>query len=161
MALKIYMEDRAEEITDTAAFFHQYTLVQAAGGVIRNDAGDILMIFRRGKWDLPKGKMDAGELPEECAEREVKEETGLVSVVRERFLTTTYHTYTENDRPILKETAWYLYRAPGNQPLVPQEEESITEIIWVQGKEISKYTQNTFELIKDVLETAGIPRLSM
>jgi hypothetical protein len=56
-----------------------YTIIQAGGGLVYNDAGDIMMIFRRGKWDLPKGKLDKGETIDECALREVGEETGITS----------------------------------------------------------------------------------
>ena len=62
------------------SFFKHFTLVQAAGGLVENDEGKVLIIFRRGKWDLPKGKMDEGETPALCAIREVEEETGLRNI---------------------------------------------------------------------------------
>src|SRR5262245_20291408 len=62
------------------AFFKQFTLVQAAGGLVWNDTGKVLLIFRKGMWDLPKGKADEGEKLEDCALREVQEETGLKNI---------------------------------------------------------------------------------
>ena len=59
--------------------------IQAGGGLVENEKGEILFMFRKGKWDLPKGKLDPGESYESCALREVQEETGyrcrLVSFV--------------------------------------------------------------------------------
>ena len=52
-------------------------LVQAAGGLVRNNKGKMLFIFRKNKWDLPKGKVDKGETLENGAMREVEEETGV------------------------------------------------------------------------------------
>ncbi len=62
------------------AFFKHFIIIQAAGGLVKNEQNEILFIFRRGKWDLPKGKNDGDEIPRECAVREVKEETGLQKI---------------------------------------------------------------------------------
>ena len=137
------------------SFFKKFTLIKAAGGLVLDDDGQLLLIFRRGKWDLPKGKLDPGESPEVCAEREVKEETGLNSATIKKHLITTYHTYEESGKQILKETAWYLMHSPNQPSLEPQTNEQIMEAVWVPKKEIKKYTSNTYFLIKDVLKSAG------
>ncbi len=62
------------------AFFKLFKPVTAAGGLVENEKGEVLLIFRRGKWDLPKGKLDPGETIEQCAVREVEEETGLKNI---------------------------------------------------------------------------------
>ena len=54
--------------------------VVAAGGLVTNDKNELLTMFRRGKWDLPKGKLDEEETIEACALREVREETGIEPV---------------------------------------------------------------------------------
>ena len=151
MSLKIYSEDDYQLIDDSAAFFKKYNCITAAGGVVINDEEKILMIFRRGKWDLPKGKLEDDEPVELCAEREVKEETGLSQIALERFVTTTYHTYEEKGQPVLKNTHWYLFRAHGHQSLKPQTEEDIMEIEWVDKKELKLYLDQSYALIKDVL----------
>ena len=156
MAVKIYFEDEFKMIHDTAEFIKDYTMIAAAGGVVINDEGRILMIFRRGKWDLPKGKLEEGELIEDCAEREVKEETGLSDIKLEKFLLTTYHTYSEKGKSILKDTHWYLFRAHGIQDVNPQTEEDIMKIEWVYPSELPGYTNNTYELIRDVLRATGL-----
>ena len=156
MAVKIYFEDEFKMIENTAEFIKDYTMIAAAGGVVINDEGRILLIFRRGKWDLPKGKLEEGELIEDCAEREVKEETGLSDIKLEKFLLTTYHTYTEKGKSILKDTHWYLFRAHGKQDVNPQTEEDIMEIEWIYPSELPEYTSNTYQLIRDVLRAAGV-----
>ena len=140
------------------AVFKKFTLIQAAGGLVMDTSNAMLFIFRKGKWDLPKGKLDPGEPLDECALREVKEETGLKQVELGRPLGVTYHTYDENGRHILKETHWFLMKAPAGQHVQPQQEEEITEIKWVKEGELDKYMKNTFPLIKDVLTAAKLPQ---
>src|SRR5207253_9617773 len=110
------------------AFYKHFTLVIAAGGLVTNTDNDILMILRRGKWDLPKGKLDKGETLEKCAVREVEEETGLTGIELEKKIITTYHTYTEFGKHILKESHWFKMKYPLNEKPVPQTEEDITEV---------------------------------
>ena len=133
------------------AFYKKFTLVIASGGLVQNEKKEILLIFRRGKWDLPKGKLDKGETLEDCAVREVEEETGLQKVKLVAPLTITYHTYHEGTRFILKESHWYNMKATGDQKLVPQTEEDIHEIKWVKADDLSKYRKNAFPSVVDVL----------
>jgi len=139
------------------AFWKKFVLVKAAGGLVQNDAGKLLFMFRRNKWDLPKGKLDDGESLEQCAVREVEEETGLKDVHLGKPLLITYHTYDESGKHFLKETHWYRMTAPGDQSVIPQQEEQITEIKWVGEKDLRTLLRNTFPSIIDVLRTAGIP----
>ncbi|WP_276504643.1 NUDIX hydrolase [Terrimonas pollutisoli] len=134
------------------AFFKKFTLVQAAGGLVKNGQGENLVIFRRGKWDLPKGKLDKGESLEECAVREVEEETGLQNIKLLAPLLVTYHTYHEGTKFILKESHWYKMQTLNNQDLVPQTEEDIQQVIWVDDKDLSKYMKDAFPSVVDVLK---------
>jgi len=122
-------------------------------------------MFRRGKWDLPKGKLDAGETLEQCAVREVGEETGLSAIQLHSPLLITYHTYDENGKHILKETHWYRMSVSGGQAAIPvpdkriakfQADEAITEIVWADKERIAAMTKNTFPSIIDVLSAAGL-----
>lgn len=149
----IFLHHNLAELEKT--FRKKFTLVKAAGGLVLNDEGDILMMLRRGKWDLPKGKLDPGESLETCAVREVQEETGVNKVVLEKPLVVTYHTYDESGKHILKESHWYLLKAPGQQALIPQSEEQITQLKWVTPGEVKQYINNTFPSIIDVLEAGG------
>jgi 8-oxo-dGTP pyrophosphatase MutT (NUDIX family) len=130
-------------------------LIRAGGGLVKNEKNEVLFIFRRGKWDLPKGKLDEGETLEQCALREVEEETGVGQLELVRFLLITEHDYEERGKPILKETHWWLMKTIGNQPLIPQKEEDITEIRWIGPADFNLIKQNTYPAILDVLRMAG------
>ncbi len=129
--------------------------IQAGGGLVENEQREVLFIFRRGKWDLPKGKLDRGETLEQCAIREVEEETGVGQLQLIRFLLITEHEYVERGKKILKETHWWLMKTGGSQTLVPQTEEDITEIKWVGSADFDVVLQNTYPAIVDVLKSAG------
>ncbi|HLG39789.1 MAG TPA: NUDIX domain-containing protein [Chitinophagaceae bacterium] len=135
------------------AFFKKFTLIQAAGGLVTNEKDELLLIFRRGKWDLPKGKLDRGEKLEDCAIREVEEETGLKNVKLISPLMITYHTYHEGSKFILKESHWYNMKASDEQSLQPQTEEDIHEILWVKSSNLQTYMKNSFPSVTDVLKT--------
>lgn len=138
------------------AFWRKFMLVQAAGGLVFNEAGQVLLIFRRGRWDLPKGKLDPGESLDECAIREVREETGVSALVLQEFLGTTYHTYEESGHHILKESHWFSMTAQGEQTLTPQQTEDITEAVWAEKASLQKYTGKTYPSILEVWKKAGL-----
>ena len=133
-----------------------YMPLDAAGGIAYNEHNEILMIFRRGKWDLPKGKLDAGENIEECALREVSEETGLVHLTLEDKICDTYHIYEQKGQEYLKRTAWYKMAGSVHDKLLPQKEENIMEDRWVGQKELSPFVAKTYEAIRQVLRAAGL-----
>ena len=135
-------------------FFAKFILVPAAGGVVKNEKKEILMIYRKGKWDLPKGKLDKKETPEECAIREVKEETGLKNLKLLSLLTVTYHTYQEGTRLMLKESHWFLMKSKSNQLLLPQVEEGIDIARWANKEEIPVYLLNSYASVADILQAA-------
>ncbi|HYM95447.1 MAG TPA: NUDIX domain-containing protein [Chitinophagaceae bacterium] len=145
----IFFHKRLDELR--TAFFKKFTLVTAAGGLVMNEKKETLLIFRKGKWDLPKGKLDKGEKLEACAIREVEEETGLSKLKLNKFLTLTYHTYHEGTRFVLKESHWFLMKTKSSQRFIPQTEEGILEIRWAAKKEIPVYLLNSFPSVADVL----------
>ncbi len=107
-----------------------YKLIHAAGGVVKNDKGEILLIYRWEKWDLPKGKVEPGEDYAEAAVREVMEECGVNEPLITAKLPSTFHTYERGGEKILKETHWYEMKLSQTAKLVPQTEEDITEVGW-------------------------------
>jgi 8-oxo-dGTP pyrophosphatase MutT (NUDIX family) len=133
------------------AFRKHFEIVTAAGGVVRNEQENVLMIFRRGKWDLPKGKLDKGESIEDCAIREVEEETGIRDTALAGTLMTTFHVYDEFGKHILKETHWFNMKSPGIQTLVPQEAEQISASEWAGKERIDEMLTNSYQLVKDIL----------
>jgi 8-oxo-dGTP pyrophosphatase MutT (NUDIX family) len=133
-----------------------YQPIDAGGGVVFNEAGDVLMIYRRGKWDLPKGKQDEGEQIEACALREVSEETGLENLSLGEKICETYHIYIQNKENLLKHTTWYTMRGSSAQVLTPQAEENIIEARWVHASELAPLVAKSYEAIKEVLKSAGV-----
>ena len=133
------------------SFFKHFTIVEAAGGIVQNTEKDILFIFRRGKWDLPKGKLEKKESVEVCAQREIEEETGISRLKLKKKIGDTYHTYDEFGKHYLKVTHWFYFIASGKQDFNPQEEEDITEVKWWPTAEIKKPVSNTYTNIKDIL----------
>jgi 8-oxo-dGTP pyrophosphatase MutT (NUDIX family) len=140
------------------ALKEEMKLIAAGGGFVYTDNKTVLLIYRRGKWDLPKGKLDEGETPAVAAVREVQEETGVEDLELEEPLTVTYHTYMEKGRLILKESHWFLMKSPEQPYLIPQQEEDIEQCIWVKWDDLQHYFQNTHPSILDVLK-AGLKRL--
>ncbi|WP_419870333.1 NUDIX hydrolase [Chryseobacterium sp. CT-SW4] len=131
-----------------------FRIIEAAGGIVSRDNGDILFIKRLGKWDLPKGKMEKGESREESAIREIEEETNLTDVKLVEFINTTYHIYVErNGDKILKCTHWFAMTFNGEDSSRPQTEEGITEVAWKNTSQIeSEVFSNTFKNIKLILK---------
>lgn len=126
--------------------------IKAGGGVVlRDENGEqqVLLIFRRGVWDLPKGKQEKGETIENCACREVAEETGLRSPAIDQFLAKTYHEYKRNETAYRKETVWFTMNATENTPLKPQQEEGIEKVAWVKIEQAKKMVgyQNLNEVL--------------
>ncbi len=142
----LYSDDVEQLYRDFTSYF---LVVEAAGGLVFNEEGALLMIFRKGHWDLPKGKMDEGETIEEAAVREVEEETGVGQIQLKGFFQKTYHFYREKDnKRAIKLSHWYLMKAP-KQPLTPQIEEDIQEAIWIK---IDDFLAQDVPVYKNVLD---------
>lgn len=140
-------------------FFSQYQEVAAAGGVVVNEKNEILLIYRRGFWDLPKGKIEKGESKRECAIREVEEECGVKGLkILDKLqldynrLHITYHTYIYKGKETIKPSYWYIMSTK-KQKLTPQTNEDIKEAKWVKIKDIPKYYPKSYPAIRDVLRS--------
>ena len=128
-----------------------YKNIEAAGGVIYNENKEILMIYRLKTWDLPKGKIDNGETPEQAAVREIEEETGVKDVKMGNFICHTYHTYELKGKRILKKTYWYTFTTH-ETTLTPQLSENIEKAVWVDLTEFLSSKSPVYKSILDVLE---------
>lgn len=136
-------------------FSRDYQLIHAAGGIVKNENGEILMIFRLGFWDFPKGKVEAGETYDGAAVREVEEETGLQDIKLRDPLPNTYHTYNLRGTDILKVTHWYEMHAP-KQTLTPQTEEDIAQAVWVPRTEVSVHLRDSYPSLHGLWEEASL-----
>jgi hypothetical protein len=133
-------------------FNRKIPIVTAGGGLVHNDKDETLFIFRNGKWDLPKGKVDKGETIEEAAIREVEEETGVKELKIEKFLSITYHIFKRNGNYKLKETYWYQMKTNYKGKLVGQCDEGIEKAVWKKDEKITKALKNSYQNIKSLLE---------
>ena len=154
---KVYINNSSNIIVDDLNNFKKkYTCIHASGGVVFNYKNELLLIFRNGVWDLPKGKIEYNESYEDAAIREVAEETGVKNLYLKNFLVTTYHTYSQNSIDYLKITSWFTMYTKSNMKLVPQVQEGITKAEWVNFKDVSDKMVNTYGNIKDVLRHVEI-----
>lgn len=140
---------------DTELLWHDFQscfddILEAAGGYVLNAKDELLVFYRRGSWDMPKGKIDPGETPEQAAVREVQEETGLEQVYLGKFLMHTYHTYPQKGKRILKKTWWYRMQTPDNT-VSPQVEEDIERIEWVRPQAWLNTHPVVYESIRGVI----------
>lgn len=151
--IKIYFGNDFQIIRDErelSDLLREYTYVRAAGGIVRNAENQILMIYRRGVWDLPKGKVETGEKNEEAAVREVLEETGVEARITHPIPFSTFHTYDTYGPKMLKETLWYEMAAITGSTR-PQTEEDIFEVVWVDRARIPNLIENSYTSLKEVV----------
>jgi len=129
----------------------QYKVLKAAGGVVRNNFGQILMMYRLKKWDLPKGKLDKGESSKVAAIREVEEECSVKAKLGEKVCT-TFHTYTYKNEDILKQTKWYSMELLNDSKMKPQIEEDIEKLEWMNKSQVKSALINSYSSIRYVLK---------
>ncbi len=136
---------------DELNLFFKYII--AAGGAVFNENGELLVIFRNDKWDLPKGKLEKGENIPACAIREVEEECGVEDLKIKKELPSTYHCYLSNKGNwILKRTYWYKMTSRYTGVLVPQKEEGIEKVMWFEKDKYDQIRANTYNSIKIVFD---------
>ncbi|MCB0375468.1 MAG: NUDIX domain-containing protein, partial [Sinomicrobium sp.] len=132
-------------------FRHKIPAITAAGGLVRNAKGEILFIYRNGKWDLPKGKLNRREITEQAAVREVEEETGVKGLIVDEFIKKTYHIFKNNGNYRFKETYWYAMHTDYDGALVPETKENIEEVVWKNSEQIREALKNSYLNIKHLL----------
>jgi len=130
----ILLSEQPESLID--AFEEIFTIHPAAGGWVFNAKGELLMIKRNGKWDIPKGHTEAGESMEETAIREVMEETGVADLYITENAGISQHIYFHKEKTILKKTQWFVMKTKFKGILTPQTSEDITKVKWVKSEDI-------------------------
>lgn len=146
-------------VSSYLVFFHEIKTnlkyLEAAGGIVSNHKHQVLVMYRLSTWDLPKGKIDAGESPEVAALREIKEECGISKTRITNELIPTFHTYRLKGKFVLKKTFWFDVLFEGNQKPVPQLEEDISEVKWIERNQFESILSNTYPSIKNVFLQFG------
>ncbi|GAB4294504.1 MAG: NUDIX domain-containing protein [Marinilabiliales bacterium] len=128
----------------------------AAGALVKNNFNELLFIYKYGKWDLPKGKIDKGELPLEAAKREVQEETGVVVDKTGNEILRTYHIFNDGEKYILKTVIWFEMYCEKRYKPTPQTIEQILKAEWIQQKNLKIILSNTYQNIIDVLDAKNL-----
>lgn len=137
----------------------EFTQINAGGGLVQNNKGEYLLIFRNGVWDLPKGKQEPNEDIRNSAQREVMEECGINNpddLQIGELLCITHHTYHLKEQFMLKHTYWYKMIYNGKSSLTPQIEEDIQQCKWVKKEDLHEYLNNTYPSIITVFENEGV-----
>lgn len=146
---ELYIQIRNDD--DFGHVFQEYLFLEAAGGLVKKN-GEYLFIKRNGLWDIPKGKLEKGESPEEAAVREVEEECGIPVPVIEKHLMDTWHTFKKKGQKILKKTYWYLMKEGETiDDFHPQQEEGVSDVRFFAPGEFQIIRSNTFQSIIEVM----------
>jgi 8-oxo-dGTP pyrophosphatase MutT (NUDIX family) len=131
-------------------------VAKAGGGLVYNNKGEVLFIFRNGKWDLPKGGIEKNEDIESTAMREVEEETGVNGLKITQKLQKTYHIFKRNGSYKLKITHWFEMKTDYSGPLEGQIEEGIEKVAWLNQDQIKEALTNSYENIKLLFEKTAV-----
>lgn len=148
--IQIFIECKKLE-EEIERLFEPYEKITAAGGIVRRK-NKFLFIKRNGFWDIPKGKMEKNESPEEAAIREIEEECGIVKPEISELIGVTYHTYEFNNMAVLKKTFWFSLEYDGPKEIYPQVEEGISKVEWLKVNELDKVRKKTFASIIEVMD---------
>lgn len=147
LSVKLVVNDK-KAVVDSIK--KDFKVIKAAGGIVY-DKDRCLLIYRKKKWDLPKGKLDKDESSQKAAVREIREETGVIGQLQYKICT-TWHTYTYNEELVLKRTKWFLLNCISDREMKPQEEEEIERLEWVPVGQAKSYLVNSYSSIRYVFE---------
>lgn len=128
----------------------KFTIIEAAGGIVEKN-GLSLLIYRKSRWDFPKGKIDKGEKKRACAVREVEEETG-VKVSIDFKIIHTWHTYIQNKKYVLKKTHWYAMTCLDDSKMAPQKEEGIKEVKFMTLTQMRSALYGSYRSIRFIVQ---------
>lgn len=137
--------------------FKKLPVVTAGGGMVLNPQKEVLFIYRNGRWDLPKGKVEKNESIEAGAIREVEEETGVKNLKISKFLQTTYHVFQRKGRYRLKVTYWYEMTTDYTGELIPEEKEGIKKVKWKNMEKAQKALKKSYANIKLLFPNEVLP----
>lgn len=138
------------ETTLLSKFKKLLPVVTAAGGLVKNEAGEVLFIKRNGKWDLPKGRVERKEDIALAAIRETEEETGVAGLEIVKPLQVTYHLFNRNNSLKIKETYWFEMKTTYTGNLTPQTNEGITKVRWKSPERVNEALQKSYANINEL-----------
>ena len=139
-----------KESDPTLLLSKYFPFIKSAGGLVIKE-NYILMIYRANNWDFPKGKIEQNESSEEAAVREVQEECGVKAAPQQLFYT-TWHFFQTNGAQMIKETVWYTMNCLDDTNMMPQREEAIELVDWIDINQLQPILDNTYASIKLLLQ---------
>ncbi|MBI9039162.1 MAG: NUDIX domain-containing protein [Bacteroidales bacterium] len=149
--LIVLVKEDIENVFDR--FLSNFKVLEAGGGLVKNENDKYLLIFRYGKWDLPKGKTEKGEDIESTALREVEEETSLKGAKIDSKLPDTYHYYEHKGKSIVKKTSWFLmFASSKDQHLIPQLIEDIQKVEWMTKGQVQEVLKTSYRSIIELVD---------
>ena len=131
-------------------FASRFVAVEAAGGIVENELGEMLLIYRRERWDLPKGHIDAGEDALSAAIREIAEETGVVGLNFVAQIGNTLHAYNVYGKWELKLTHWFAFSCHSSST-TPQTDEDIILAVWADREKTVECMTNSYPTIREIV----------
>ena len=131
-------------------FASRFVAVEAAGGIVENELGEMLLIYRRERWDLPKGHIDAGEDALSAAIREIAEETGVVGLNFVAPIGNTLHAYNVYGKWELKLTHWFAFSCHSSST-TPQTDEDIVLAVWADREKRIECMTNSYPTIREIV----------
>lgn len=131
-------------------FASRFVAVEAAGGIVENELGEMLLIYRRERWDLPKGHIDAGEDALSAAIREIAEETGVVGLNFVAPIGNTLHAYNVYGKWELKLTHWFAFSCHSSST-TPQTDEDIILAVWADREKTIECMTNSYPTIREIV----------
>jgi 8-oxo-dGTP pyrophosphatase MutT (NUDIX family) len=122
-----------------------------AGSLILNNKNQLLLIFRKGKWDLPKGKVNKKRKLLSAAIEESIEETGLKKK-HLRLIKPLKKSVSVKKNGVIYDY-WFLFKYKSRKyNFKPQISEGIEECRWVNENDITKYYPYFRNYVCEVLE---------
>ena len=129
----------------------RFYVVKAAGGIVQKK-DKLLLIYKKGLWDLPKGKRKRGEEAKETAKREVEEECNIRIEVMSK-IGVTYHLLSAKQGTYgLKKTVWYHMKLLEDKDISPFTEEGIEDLGWYTLQEAEAQLRGSYASIQYIVQ---------
>lgn len=147
-----YISSRTPE-RSIREFFSKFQWIEAAGGIVKQlSTQNYLFIYRNGRWDLPKGKIESNESPESASIREVQEECGLKKIDLGKRLPASYHVYHAYNKYWIKKTYWFEMTTL-EHAVTPQSEEDISKVEWMNEEKVKTLRKETYANLIDIIDS--------
>ena len=127
---------------------------KSAGAIIfRKEQGEtyyLLLRYRSGHWEFPKGHVEAQESDPDTVKREVKEETGITNIeILQNFKENIHYFYKLNNELMSKDVVFYLVKSRTKEVKLSFEHIGFAWVSYEKAME-----KLTYKNAKDILKKA-------